>query len=302
MKSLAPSVTTRDPKGQKFISIVDAAYNKAGLSDEEAQNVNDTAGLSALVSKFIADSRSSKLYADEEVSSRYGYLSGYAKPKGAMWQANELRRLFPAINASNARHDEKLAQMSVPEGAEGLFVIPTWQSFAKLHGVSTYTEAVQIVLAKLNETRKGKFYNYRENEMSPDNLRESARKAEVMEQIAQSQKGYDLMVIPAQFGLVHRGRSVRRARVVIGSKGFGLGAFEIGVMLLTHPERLQHYDDLYVDCAGDEFKPSDGHEFSRAPIFRFDGVGLGFGAGGVVFAGGDCGSASGFLPAVILAA
>ena len=35
-KTLAPSVTTRDPKGLKFISIVEAAYNKAGLTMEEA--------------------------------------------------------------------------------------------------------------------------------------------------------------------------------------------------------------------------------------------------------------------------
>jgi len=295
MKSLAPSVapiTTRDPKGVKFISVVEAAYNKAALSEEEAQYVNDTAGLGALVNKFIADARSPKLYADEEVPSRYGYLSGYAKPKDVIWQSNRLRELFSGAGF----HDEKTAQMAVPEGAEGPFVVPMWQSFAKLHGVSTYAEAVQIVLAKLNETRKGKFYNYRENEMGPDNLRESARKAEAMEQIAKSQKGYHLLVISAQFGIVHRGRSVRRARVVIGSKGFGLGAFEVGVMLLTHPERLQHYDDLYIDCSGDEFKPSDEREFSRAPFFGFHDDKLGFDAHSVGFARDDCGSASGFVP------
>jgi len=290
-KSLAPlvaPVTTRDSKGVKFISIVEAAYNKAGLSDEEAQNVNDTAGLPALVSKFIVDSRSPKLYADEEVSSRYGYLSGYTKPKDVIWQSNRLRELFSGIGF----HDEKLAmQMSMPEGAEGLFVIPRWQTLAK-----TYGEAVHVVLTKLNETRKDKFINYREDEMGPDNLRESARKAEVMEQIAQSQKGYDLLVIPAQFGIVHRGHSVRRARVVIGNKGFGLGAFEVGIMLLTHPERLQHYDDLWIDCAGDEFKPGFEHEFSRAPLFNFSDDGLEFDASRVGHAHGRYGSASAFLP------
>jgi hypothetical protein len=34
--TLAPSVTHRDPKGRKFVSIVETAYDKAGLSDEEA--------------------------------------------------------------------------------------------------------------------------------------------------------------------------------------------------------------------------------------------------------------------------
>lgn len=231
----------------------------------------------------------SNQFAGEEVASNYGYLSGYTKPKGVMRQTNELRRLFPAVNASNARHDEKLAQMVVPAGAEGLFVIPRWQSMAP-----TYGEAVQIVLAKLNETRK--FINYRKNEMTPANLRESDRKAEVMASIAESQKGYDLLVVSAQFGLVHRGRSVRRARVVIGNKGFGLGAFEVGSMLLTHPERLQNYNDLWIDCAGDELKPSDEREFSCAPFFRFGGDGLDFDAFWVDIEHDIYGSASGFLP------
>lgn len=35
--TLAPrTVTARDPKGLKFVSIVEAAYNKAGLSEDEA--------------------------------------------------------------------------------------------------------------------------------------------------------------------------------------------------------------------------------------------------------------------------
>lgn len=294
-KSLAPSVapvTTRDPKGQKFISIVDAAYNKAGLSGEEAQNVNDTSGLSALISKFIADSRSPKLYADEEVASSYGYLSGYTKPKDVIWQSNRLRELFPGVGF----HDDKAAQMVVPEGAEGLFVIPVWQSFAKAHGVSTYVEAVKIVLAKLKETCK--FFNYREDEVTSANLRETAWKAECMAKVAESQKGYDLLVIPAQFGIVHRGRSVRRARVVIGRKGFGLGAFEVGIMLLTHPERLANYDDLWIDCAGDEFKPSGEREFSNAPVFffHFDELEFGTVVEWVGFAHVHYGSASAPLP------
>lgn len=58
-KTLAPlkSVTVRDRKGLKFMSIVEAAYNKATLSEAEAQRVNDTPGLSEVVASFIADNR-----------------------------------------------------------------------------------------------------------------------------------------------------------------------------------------------------------------------------------------------------
>lgn len=142
METLAPSqtVTARDSKGTKFVSIVEAAYNKAKLSEEEAQRVNDTPGLAGLIGDFIARSRLNNEYADEEVASTYGYLSGYRTPKDVAWQSDRLRELFPGVGF----HDENAAKMAVPKGAEGLFVVPTWQSFAKLYGVSTYGEAVEL--------------------------------------------------------------------------------------------------------------------------------------------------------------
>jgi hypothetical protein len=76
----------------------------------------------------------------------------------------------------------------------------------------------------------------------------------------------------------------------------GLGAFAIGIMLLTHPERLQHYDDLWIDCAGDEFAPDAGAGFSESPYFWFSGDGVGFDAFDVGFADVSYGSASVCLP------
>jgi hypothetical protein len=95
--TLAPSVTHRDSKGRKFVSIVETAYDKAELSEKEAQRVNDTPGLSELVADFIANNRITDKYKDEEVDSKYGYLSGYEKPKGITEQTNRLRELIPGI-------------------------------------------------------------------------------------------------------------------------------------------------------------------------------------------------------------
>ncbi len=79
--ALAPSsVTVRDPKATQFLSIVEGAYNKAGLSKEEAQRVNETTGLADLVTQFIEKNRYSDRFQREEVGSNYGYLSGYKKP------------------------------------------------------------------------------------------------------------------------------------------------------------------------------------------------------------------------------
>ena len=77
---------------------------------------------------------------------------------------------------------------------------------------------------------------------------------------------------------------------------FGLGAFAIGCMLLTHPERLQHSNDLWIDCAGDEFSPDGDSDFSSAPYFRFSDGKVKFAASYVGIAYDYYGTASGFLP------
>ncbi len=227
----------------------------------------------------------SNQFADEEVKSEYGYLSGY-KPKGITEQTNILRQLLPGIGFA----DEKLAEQPLPANAEGWFAIPKWQSVAK-----TYNEAVQKVLDLIKKQRKGNFYNWREGKLGAQYLRQHERTVKKLETLADQQKGYDILVVAAQFGLRHRGRSVRRAREVFTGNEFGLGAFEIGCMLLTHPERLQNYDDLWIDCAGNEYAPDADGDFSRAPYFGFSAGRVGFGTLWFADASSRYGSASGFL-------
>ncbi len=223
----------------------------------------------------------SSRFANEEVKSNYEYLSGY-EPKGITEQINILRQLFPGIGYA----DEKLAEQPLPANAEGWFAIPKWQSVAR-----SYNEAVEKALELIKQQRKGKFCNWREGRLGAQYLRQHERTAKRLEALADQQKSYDILVVAAQFGLRHRGRSIRRAREVFTANEFGLGAFEIGCMLLTHPERLQYYDDLWIDCAGDEYVSDVDGDFSLAPYFFFGEGEVWFGS-----AHGRCGSASGFLP------
>lgn len=284
--SLAPSITHRDPKGRKFVSIVETAYDKADLSEEEAQRVNDTAGLADLIGGFIAENRQPNQFSDEEVESSYGYLSGYA-PKPIIEQIKVLREFFPELGLV----DEKLAEADFPPNAEGWFAIPRWEKVAP-----TYGEAVQKVLDLIKQTRDRKFRNYREGQLGSEYLRQHERTAACLKRIGEAQSDHEILVVPAQFGLRHRGRSVRRAREVFTSCEFGLGAFQIVCMLLTHSERLAHYDDLWVDCAGDEFALDADGDFRSAPFFDFGDGCVGFRACWVVRAVQGYGSASGFLP------
>ncbi len=225
-------------------------------------------------------------FADEETESTYGYLSGY-KPKTVAEQLAALYKPFPHLVTAN----DQLANNPLPAGAEGWFVIPRWELIAP-----TYGAAVEQVLGLIKKARKGKFTNYQEGELGDKQLRISSRTAMMFQRLAEQQPGNDLLVVPAQFGLRYRGKSVRRSRATFLASEFGLGAFAIGIMLLTHPERLKHYDDLWIDCAGDEFAPGAGGVFGGAPIFYFDDDGVEFDTGHVGGTYGSYGSVSGFLP------
>lgn len=236
----------------------------------------------------LKDLSVSEKYKNEEVRSSFEYLSGYKKPKGITEQTNILRQLFPGIGFA----DEKLAEREVQKNADnGWFAILKWQSLAP-----TYGEAVELVMKKLNETLNGRFQNYRKGELGPDQLRQLTKTTSVFQKLAEEQDGYDVLVVAVQFGLLHRGRSVRRVREILLDNEFGLGAFAVSIMLLTHPERLNHHDELWIDCAGDEFAPGADGEFGYAPIFRFHGGKLEFGTHDISHADGGCGSVSGFLP------
>lgn len=272
-----------------------------GLSKEEAQRVIEngdefTEAMRTTAEQTIQRLRSPADFASEEVDSSYGYLSGY-KPFGLTEQANLLRNQFSGLGYVNLEYQEKIekGEIELPKHAEDWFCVPNWIKNPTLFG-ETYSSAVKKILEVLKKAVGGKFYNYCEESIDEAHLRQSARSKAFWEKLSESQGNPDILIVPIQLGLRHRGRSVRRARVVFLENEFGLGAFATGCLLLTHPKRLAQYDDLWINCAGDEFAPEADGQFVRAPYFSFSGGELGFGAGGVDDVNPCCGSASALLP------
>jgi hypothetical protein len=191
----------------------------------------------------------------------YGYIYP-SRPKEIKEQTDILQQHFPNIGFA----DEKLDNQPVPVGAEGWFAIPEWQSIAP-----TYGQAVDKILLTLCETRDGKFHNYCKGKTGPKYLRQHENAAKLFQQQYDKQKKYNIPVFPCQFGIRYRNQSVHRARRLINSisGGLELGAFATGIMLLTHPERLQHQENLWIYCSGDEFAPDANDKFTHAPFFYF---------------------------------
>src|SRR3989344_134463 len=259
-KTLITKIT--DGQKKQYLRFVEDAAERAlketALDKDGIQKLIENGDeFQARIVTGIKELSVSSQFADEEVKSSYAYPKGY-KVKGITEQTNILRQLFPGVGFA----DEKLAEQPLPPNAEGWFAIPKWQTLAPTH-----RGGVNKVLAMIASKRK--FYNYGDGQLGAKYLRQHAKTVKMFQKLGDEQKDFDILVVPAQFGLRHKGRSVRRAREVFTANEFGLGAFAIGIMVLTHPERLVQWEQLHVDCAGDEFASDADGVFSIAPFFDF---------------------------------
>ena len=197
-------------------------------------------------------------FKDEEVASNRQYPPTYrVRPIEA--QVTALRTLFPVLGSCN----EKLARKPLLEGAEAWFAVPRWQALAP-----TYNEAVDLVIEALATKRK--VSNRIVGKLGEIYLRQSERSQLAEKILAEQQGGNDILVVPAQAGMLHRGCSARRTRASLAGNEFGLGMFSIGCILLTHPERLSTADTLMIDCGGDEYSVRGDYTFDRVPLFDYD--------------------------------
>jgi len=292
-------ITSDDPKGRQATDLFRGAYNKAQLTEEQAQRLNEnrcgefTTELLQLIQKHSATNQ----YESEVVSSNYTYPTEYKGPKPIAEQVQTIATMFgldPRHALEKARNLPRL-----PLGAEGWFAIPKVSAVVRKKRRSTmdkaeqYCEGVMLVLKKLADSRS--FTNYRNREIVPSKLRQHACTIDFLEQLEANQQG-GILIIAAQYGIRHRGKSVRRARETFASNEFGLGAFAVGCMALVHPERYVRFEELDTYCAGDEFAPDADDLFSEDPLFMFDIKEFRFTTFDVSNACACYGSVSGFVP------
>lgn len=276
--SQSQKITSRDPKGLYATGLFEAVYNKSELDEARAQRLNERGvELQDRIAKLIAELSVSDWYANEEVCSSHTYPKEYKGPKPINDQIKEIAKVF-GLDPSHALKFAKTLP-ELPNGAEGWFALPLVDALAAKYfpmvddPIQKYCRAIQFVHTKIADSRSfynyddpRSFYNYEEILLA--RLRVNVRTAHALDLIAETQRG-DILIIAAQFGMRHRGRSVRRAREVFAANEFGLGAFATSIMLLTHPEREVQWEQLHVDCAGDELTPDAKDYFSVVPFFVF---------------------------------
>ncbi len=239
----------------------DKALAEVQLDKDGLQNLIENGDeFQSRIMTAVRELSMSNQFADEEISSSYTYPRGY-ELKGITEQVAILKWFFPELK--DATFDESVAVRSLPLNAEGWFAIPRWEKLG-----SSYNKAV----CRLFGAFQSKLYNNHDFEIGPEYLRQHQKTVKAFQKLGEEQKGHDILIVPCQFGLQYRGLSVRRAREFMNSQEFGLGAFPVGIMLLTHPRRLivdSFGEDLLIRCAGDEFSPRANGVFSKAPLFLF---------------------------------
>ncbi|MFA6386736.1 MAG: hypothetical protein WCW04_03135 [Candidatus Paceibacterota bacterium] len=249
------------------------------------------------VKAIILDMTTPNKYVDEVVSSNYTYPGEYKGPKLIAEQVKTIATMF-GLDPTQALEFAKNLP-ALPEGAEGWFAIPKVSAVSKkffpaiTDPAMQYCEAVKLVHKKLAEVRN--FTNYRDGQITPNQLRVHTRTAGFLEELENQQAG-DILILAVQYGMRHRGKSVRRARETFAGNEFGLTSFALGCISLVHPERFVRWEELDVDCSGDEFSPDADGSFSRSPSFGWRDGGLRFDAYDVSSAHDLFGSVSAFVP------
>ena len=271
MKTLAPSVMQRDPKGLKFMSVAGAAYDKACLSEEEAQCVNDTPGLADHIAAWLEEHRAPQSkYKGKKVQPAYGYPREYKGPKPIADQIAAIAKIFGLDPALALEYAKKLP--ALPNGAEGWFAIPSVDALVRKHfpevtdPAEKYCKALQLVYQKIGESRP--FTNWRKNQIDTAHIKVSWRTLEAMQKIATQQKG-DVHVIAAQLGKRWGGYCVGLARDSFVEGEYGLTSVAGGSIVLVHPERLVRWEELDMDLSGDEFSDDGDGVFDHAPCLYF---------------------------------
>lgn len=245
-------MTTREPWGplKRLIELFDE--HKFGT--EELQNLVENADVLLQIGRgdiprldLIEGMRAVRnhFYIDEEVESQCGYPSGW-KLRPVADQIAILKEHFPGLEYPPVEEIDDALDLAaklgpLPAEADGWGVVPQLFRLG-----DSYHQALERILARLQESRR--FLSSPGGDLGPEYLRPTERLSIAWTHL--SRRAGDVVILPVQLGIRHRGRSVRRARVMFAGDEWGLGPFEVACILLTHPKRLCSLIHLGIDCAG----------------------------------------------------
>ncbi len=215
-----------------------------------------------LLSKKLKEMVSVGSYLDEEVNSDFIQNKNF-KYRSLLEQKNVLEKYFGPLGKIDSVYPGK----KYPDQSN-LYLIPNIELAGDNFEVAM--DNVLRIIAK--ESGRPVTNSFISRRMKINELVHSKNFLSKIDTLKKSQNGENSLVIPAQLGIRHKGRSGRRADECMTQHEFGLDPYQLGIILITHPERAIEFEDgLAAMCTGMVSK--DGE---LSPYFSDLGHGVNF--------------------------
>lgn len=194
-----------------------------------------------LTKNLIREHSVSKLFIDEECYPEKDFFY-HVDAKKIDDQLLILNKHFPKLETiSKVYHFDK----NSTEGKPNIFIIPDWEKVS-----TSYGSACEIILNILISIHGSNFSTSKVNEFFTWDIKPTLELTRGIYKLKEIQKNSDYLIFNCNLGLKHAGKSARRALATFKDNEFPLGVFEVGVILITHPELLKGTFSTYIGTPG----------------------------------------------------
>lgn len=208
-------------------------------------------------------------FQDEKVPFNTSGISGWEAERIST-QLDTLQEFYSYLDAS---HVQNLAgQIELPEGADGVFVIPKLSRVAERFNitdpfVSGYGRLLKQSVLNYLEISKGISSEPLSLTAGEVQMRESA--SSEIQKLEETTPG-DFLVIAAQAGRKYIGFSPRNARWEIehSETEFPMPAWVAAHLVLANPKRLAGRMQVELDCVGDDYAPKLTGKYEQCLYFN----------------------------------
>jgi len=269
-------IASESPRGREILRNMALGLDAAGLDEAGLQRIVERArelqkGTTTLATELSITDR----YIDQQVASACAYPPEYQGAKDLHAQLQALVGILPGLDPEPALrwYNDVYTKLEVPDWVEGVFAVPSEFALQRLFHpniidrAEAYCASVNLLMGKLASSRPS--YNYRDGQIDQSHLWRTERTTLMLDALWEMQDKPDFIVLPAQLGMRHRGRSVLRAHECFVASEFGGGSLEGLPITLTHPERFVRWEQLRMDLAGDEFSSGADGQADEAPYLDF---------------------------------
>lgn len=190
---------------------------------------------------------------------------------------DQITKQLAALGLSSVQAILVRSENTSTENADGLMAIPFLTDLGTIFGVEDplgtgYGSLGEEVFEKIAAIRA--FYNYLVGQMNEHYVRLNAdarERLQTLESKTQPEEGkLRFHILPVSMGASLAGYSPRNARVTaLLSNRLPLGFVQIACLLLGWPERLNAYEQSWIDCSADEWDWGAGGRWTGCPYFRF---------------------------------